>query len=322
MSVFEYQKAFKPFKYPWAVKYKEAISDTPWTIKKFTFDSDYHEYQTLLTHPEREGARRGMLAISQVEVKVKDYWGDLGKRFPRPEFSQVGSTFSENEVRHADSYSALLDLLGLAQDFETLLETPAIGGRVDYLAKHLAVGPTRQDHTLSLVLFSLLVENVSLFAQFALLKSVRKHRNMLKGVSNVVDATMQEEQVHGLFGLRLVNQIRLENPDWFDAAFYERVYDVCRKAEAAECGVIDWMLEAGDLPYLTRDDLKAFIRHRINESLELIGGRPLFAVDHRRLATLDWLTVELLARVSFDFFDMHVTNYSQAGEAITADSIF
>jgi ribonucleoside-diphosphate reductase beta chain len=322
MSVFDTQKAFKPFMYNWAVKFKEAISDTPWTIKKFTFDSDYHEYQTLLTRPEREGARRGMLAISQVEVKVKDYWGDLGKRFPRPEFSQVGWTFAENEVRHADSYSALLDLLGLAQDFEWVMDTPAIGGRVDYLSKHLAVGTARHEHTLSLVLFSILVENVSLFAQFALLRSIRKHRNMLKGVSNVVDATMQEEQVHGLFGIRLVNQVRAENPDWFDAAFYERVYDVCRKAEAAESAIIDWMLEAGDLPYLTRADLKAFIRNRINESLGLIGGRPLFAVDPAALANTEWLSVELLARTSYDFFDSHVTNYSQAGKAITADSIF
>jgi ribonucleoside-diphosphate reductase beta chain len=264
MSVFDTQKAFKPFMYNWAVKFKEAISDTPWTIKKFTFDSDYHEYQTLLTRPEREGARRGMLAISQVEVKVKDYWGDLGKRFPRPEFSQVGWTFAENEVRHADSYSALLDLLGLAQDFEWVMDTPAIGGRVDYLSKHLAVGTARHEHTLSLVLFSILVENVSLFAQFALLRSIRKHRNMLKGVSNVVDATMQEEQVHGLFGIRLV----------------------------------------------------------INESLGLIGGRPLFAVDPAALANTEWLSVELLARTSYDFFDSHVTNYSQAGKAITADSIF
>jgi len=323
-SVHEPRKAFKPFEYPWAVKYKEAISDTPWTIKHFLpLDADYHDYQVRLDRPEREAVKRAMLAISQVEVAaVKEFWTRLGDRYPKPEFRQVGVTFGENEVRHADAYSALLEVLGLEADFERLLDTPAIGGRVEYLTRHLAVGASPQEHVLAVVLFAILVENVSLFAQFAVMKSVRKHRNLLKGVDNVVAATMLEEQVHGLFGIRLVNQVRAENPDWFNAAFYERVYAVCHKAEAAEAMVVDWMLEAGDLPYLTRGDLKAYVRRRINDSLAMVGGRPLFQVDPADAARLDWLEVELKTRVSFDFFDMHPVNYSESGPAMTADSIF
>ena len=46
-----------------------------------------------------------------------------------------------------------------------------------------------------------------------------KHKNMLKGVSNVVEATSKEEQIHGDFGIDLIKIIKEENPDWFDFMF-------------------------------------------------------------------------------------------------------
>ena len=45
-----------------------------------------------------------MLAISQVEVDVKKFWGNL-QHIPKYEFSAVGSVFSDSETRHAEAYS-------------------------------------------------------------------------------------------------------------------------------------------------------------------------------------------------------------------------
>lgn len=322
MSVFDKRTEFKPFEYPWAAEFAERIHSSFWTVKHFTFDSDVDDFHTRLTPPEREAVRRAMLAISQVEVSVKEFWGGLGRWFPKPEFVGAGFVFADSEYRHSTSYSALLELLGLNQDFKAVLAVPAIAGRVEYLTKHRAQADDPQGQALALILFSLLVENVSLFAQFALMKSVNKHRNLLKGVDNVIQATQQEEQLHALFGIKLVNTIREERPDLFGPAFYEKVYAACRKAEAAEAGIVDWMLEAGDLPYLSAATLKAFVRHRLNESLEMVGGTAVFEVDAAALASLDWFLVELLARINFDFFDKRPVNYARSGAPITVDSLF
>ena len=61
-----------------------------------------------------------MLAISHIEVAVKSFWGDLYHRIPKPEIGSVGSTFAESEVRHADAYSHLLEILGLNSEFKEL----------------------------------------------------------------------------------------------------------------------------------------------------------------------------------------------------------
>jgi ribonucleoside-diphosphate reductase beta chain len=44
-------------------------------------------------------------------------------------------------------------------------------------------------YTKSVLLFSLFIEHVSLFSQFLIMMSFNKEKNILKGISNVVEAT-------------------------------------------------------------------------------------------------------------------------------------
>ena len=58
-----------------------------------------------------------------------------------------------------------------------------------------------------LLLFSLFIEHVSLFSQFLIMMSFNKELNLLKGISNVVEATSKEEEIHGNFGAEIINII-------------------------------------------------------------------------------------------------------------------
>ena len=46
---------------------------------------------------------------------------------------------------------------------------------------------------------------------------------MLKGISNVVEATSKEEQIHGDFGIDLIKILKSENPNWFDNDYEDRI---------------------------------------------------------------------------------------------------
>src|SRR5699024_9979374 len=170
--------------------------------------------------------------ISQVEVAVKTFWGDLYHRLPKPEVGAVGSTFAESEVRHHDAYSHLLEILGLNGEFEKIEEIPALIQRVEYLKDSAALARTGsdKDYALSILLFSLFIEHVSLFSQFLIIMSFNKYRNIFKGISNVIEATSKEEQIHGLFGIELINIIREEKPEWFDDKTQQTVEDACLQA--------------------------------------------------------------------------------------------
>jgi ribonucleoside-diphosphate reductase beta chain len=91
-------------------------------------------------------------------------------------------TFAESEVRHKDAYAQLLRILGLEEEFQNVVEIPAIKDRIAYLSKYLDGTRSKDDkmYTKSVLLFSLFIEHVSLFSQFLIMMSFNKDKNLLK----------------------------------------------------------------------------------------------------------------------------------------------
>ena len=323
-NIFEKRVAFKPFEYPEVVDYKEAINHSYWLVSEWNFSSDVQDFHVKLNGRERNVVKNTLLAISQIEVSVKKFWTKLGDRFPKPEFEQVGVTCGESEVRHADAYSHLLQVLNLNDDFSSLLTIPAIQGRVDYLNKYLAGAQEKdnREYTSVLTLFSIFIENVSLFSQFAIIKSFNKYRNVLKDIDNVVQATQKEELIHALLGVYIIKQVQRERPEWFDKSFYSKIYAACEKSYKAECGIIDWIFEQGDLDFINRATLDEFIKNRFNESMRMIGGKDVFTVDRNILNNLQWFNDEIYAEVNTDFFHKRPVTYSKKAKSIKEDDLF
>jgi ribonucleoside-diphosphate reductase beta chain len=323
-NIFDRRASFKPFEYPDLCRFKDEINHSYWLVSEWNFISDLDDFKVRLDGPQRNAIKNALLAISQIEVAVKRFWADLGKHLPKPEIDQVGITYSESEVRHADAYSRLLEVLGLDDEFSRLLMNPVIQGRVDYLSKYLkgASENSREGFVLTLTLFSIFIENVSLFSQFAVIKSFNKHLNVLKDIDNVVQATAKEELLHALFGARLISIIREENPGWFGPEFSAKLRRACLKAFDAEAKIIDWIFEAGEMPFLTAASLKEFVRKRFNDSLQLLGEPPAFAVDAALLAPLKWFDEEVHAESNTDFFHKKPVTYSKFNKPVTAEDLF
>ena len=324
MSIFDKRVAFKPFEYPEIIEYKNAINHSFWLVSEWNFLSDIHDFNVKLSETEKHIIKNAMLAISQIEISVKRFWTRLGDRFPKAEFEQVGVTFGESEVRHSDAYSHLLEVLGLNNEFNLLLENPHIQGRVDYLTKYLkgASDNSDENYTLTLTLFSIFIENVSLFSQFLIIKSFNKNLNVLKDIDNVVQATQKEEVIHALFGVYVIKQVQKEFPNWFNEDFYNKLYRACKKAYEAECNIIDWIFEKGELSFLSKDVVKEFVKDRFNTSIEMIGGKPVFEVDKEKLVQVKWFNDEIHAEVNTDFFHKKPVSYSKKMKAITAEDLF
>src|SRR5690625_5836513 len=116
-DIFKRRVNLKPFEYPQLAEYVDAIRHSYWVHTEFNYTSDIHDYKVNVSEAERNAIKNAMLAIAQVEVAVKTFWGDLYHRLPKPEIGSVGYTFAESEVRHHDAYSHLLEILGLNSEF-------------------------------------------------------------------------------------------------------------------------------------------------------------------------------------------------------------
>jgi ribonucleoside-diphosphate reductase beta chain len=323
-DIFEKRINLKPYEYPHLYEYVPAIRHSYWIHSEFNFTSDIQDFKIQLTDSERSAIKNTMLAISQIEVAVKSFWGDIYHRIPKPEIGSVGSTFAESEVRHADAYSHLLEILGLNSEFKELKKKPAIMKRVRYLETALknSKSDDNREYAESILLFSLFIEHVSLFSQFLIIMAFNKHKNMLKGISNVVEATSKEEQIHGDFGIDLIKILQKENPDWFTKNYHESIQQMCKDAFEAESEVVDWIFENGELDFLPKAVVNEFLKNRFNNSLESIGIEKVFDVDQALISETEWFDDEIIGTKHGDFFVKRSINYSKKTQSITSDDLF
>ncbi|RSK41396.1 ribonucleotide-diphosphate reductase subunit beta [Mangrovimonas spongiae] len=323
-NIFEKRVNLKPYEYPQLYDYVPAIRHSYWIHTEFNFTSDIQDFKSNLSDVEKTAIKNTMLAISQIEVAVKTFWGDIYHRMPKPEIGSVGATFAESEVRHHDAYSHLLEILGLNKEFEELKKKPVIMKRVQYLETALknAKSENNQEYAESILLFSLFIEHVSLFSQFLIIMAFNKHKNMLKGISNVVEATSKEEQIHGDFGIDIINIIKDEHPEWFDDNYNTMIQDLCKDAFIAESKIIDWIFEDGELDFLPKNVVNEFIKNRFNKSLESIGINKVFDIDENLLTQTEWFDDEIIGTKHGDFFVKRSINYSKRTQSITSDDLF
>src|SRR5699024_5520607 len=176
-DIFKRRLNLKPYEYPQLIEYQHAIQHSYWLHTEFNYTSDIHDFHSGISDVERNAIKNAMLAIAQVEVAVKNFWGDLHNRMPKPEVGAVGATFAANEVIHHDAYSHLLEILGLNIEFERIADIPELYQRVEYLTNSVKLSKSESDRdfTLSLILFSLFIEHVSLFSQFLIIMSFNKY---------------------------------------------------------------------------------------------------------------------------------------------------
>jgi ribonucleoside-diphosphate reductase beta chain len=323
-NIFEKRINLKPYEYPALNEYVDAIRHSYWIHSEFNFTSDIQDFKTRLTIVEQNAIKNTMLAISQIEVAVKSFWGDIYGKMPKPEIGSVGATFAESEVRHHDAYSHLLEILGLNNEFKRLKKNPVIMRRVHYLETALknAKSEDNKEYAESILLFSLFIEHVSLFSQFLIIMAFNKHKNMLKGISNVVEATSKEEQIHGDFGIDIIKIIKDENPTWFGEEHNTIVKVMCEEAFESESRIIDWIFEAGELDFLPKNVINEFIKQRFNNSLESIGIDKIFEVDNSLLEQTEWFDDEIIGTKHGDFFVKRSINYAKRQKSVTGDDLF
>jgi len=324
-QIFEPRRAYKPFEYPKVVEFVETINQTFWVHQEVDFTGDIQDFKVELSAAEQQAIQRTLLAIAQVEVDVKSFWGNLYQHLPKPEFNGLGSTFAECEFRHSEAYAQLLNVLGLEAEFERALETSVLRDRIAFLqdrSKAAELDDPRQSFGLNLILFSILVENVSLFSQFATVLSFTHFRGLLKSTSNIIAWTSKDEQLHANAGIYIFQQIVKENPDWLTDVYQEVIYDTARQSIAQEQQILDWIFEAGELDHLPKAQLLNFMKHRINNSLEQIGLLPVLEVDPQLLKQMNWFEEEIYANTMDDFFAKRPVEYSKHNQSFTADDLF
>ena len=228
------------------------------------------------------------------------------------------------EVIHNNAYERLISLLGLEDIFEENLKLEWIQGRVKYLRKytHKFYKNSKKQYLYALILFTLFVENVSLFSQFYIINWFARNKNVLKDTDQQVKYTRNEENIHALVGIKIINTIREESPELFDEELEERILHEAEEALIAESNIVDWMVNGYKEAGLNAGLLKGFIKNRIINSLEQIGFKAPFEIDNEALEATMWFEEELMGNNMADFFHTRPTEYSKKNQSFDEEDLF
>lgn len=322
--IFEEQISRKPNKYPWTDEFIEAMHQGFWTDKEFNFKSDIQQFKVNLTDQEKEIIVRTLSAIGQIEIAVKTFWAKLGENLPHPSLSDLGYVMANVEVIHNNAYERLISVLGLEKVFEENLKLDWIEGRVKYLRKytHRYYKDSKKQYLYALILFTLFVENVSLFSQFYVINWFARFKNVLKDTDQQVKYTRNEENIHALVGIKLINTIRKEYPELFDEELEEKIAKEAVQAFESESQIVDWMVNGIQEEGLSADILKEFIKNRINDSLKQIKFKKVFDVNKELISKTKWFEEELLGNNMTDFFHSRPVEYSKKNQSFSEEDLF
>lgn len=326
MSIFDKRTNYKPFEYGYLTQpLINAMWAGHWTHNEFNFKDDVQDFKTKLTPEQQEIVIRSVLLTSQIEVAVKSYWTKLGSIFPKPELSALGAVFGGIEVIHENSYSEILSVLGLEDRFTEFLKTPIVRGRVEYLSKYVnkIYKDDRKNIAYSLVLFTLFIEYTALFSQFYILLGFNRFEGgILKDISNIVQYTSKEENLHAEGGLAILQVLRQEHPEIFDEEFTNKIKEEVHEAFLAESKLIDWMIGDYKSEWLDAEILKGYIQRRLDDCIDKLGFEKEFNVSQEIKNKTQWMEQEVYASALTDFFHKKPIDYAKNNKTYNTEDLF
>jgi ribonucleoside-diphosphate reductase beta chain len=324
IKIFDEVIALKPNYYPWTKDFILSMHNGFWSDAEFSFKSDLHDFKVKLSDEEKEIIIRSLSTIGQLEISVKKFWAKLGDNLPHPSLNDLGYVLANVEVIHGEAYSRLLEVLGIEDSFDKILQEPIIKGRVNYLRKYLRKfhDDNKKQFVYSIILFTLFVENIALFSQFYTINFFGKYKNVLKDTNKQVEYTSREEDLHAKVGIKIINTIRKEYPELFDSELENKILSEAEEAIEHECKIIEWIVNGYQDQYLNSNILKEFIKNRMNDALKEIKFKPLFKIDNEILSKTTWFDEQLLANSKTDFFAQKPVEYSRNSQSFDADELF
>jgi len=314
MGLFDERIAYKPFEYPeyytegW-LKQAQAF----WLHTEISMSGDVKDWNERLTDSEKNLVGNILLGFAQTECAVSDYWTQkIVGWFPKHEIQQMAMMFGSQETIHAVAYSYLNETLGL-ENFDAFLQDKATMERFDNLVAY--EGNDKKGIAKSLAVFSAFAEGVSLYSAFAVLYSFQM-RNLLKGVGQQMKWSVRDESLHSKMGCQLFRHMCEEDAGLLEECREDVIIAAAAMLQAEE-NYIDKMFEQGDIENLKADDLKQFIRKRINEKMHELGYIDLgtyFSYDTAKADNLNWFYHLTGGHTHTDFFAIRSTDYSKANE--------
>jgi ribonucleoside-diphosphate reductase beta chain len=326
-----FELTLRPMRYPeFYEMYRNAIKNT-WTVEEVDFSLDTTDLTSKMTDADRHLIHRLVAFFATGDTIVANNLVlNLYQHINAPEARMYLSRQLYEEALHVQFYLTLLDTYipdpnERNKAFAAIESIPSIKQKGAFCFKwidsiqnlqKLETREQRRQFLLNLICFAACIEGLFFFAAFAYVYFLRS-RGLLHGLASGTNWVFRDESMHMAFAFDVVETVRAEEPDLFDAEMAEQVRRMLAEAVDCETGFAEDLL-GGGVPGLPVSDMRAYLEHVADRRLAQLGLDPLYG-SANPLAFMELQDVQELS----NFFERRVSAYQVAvGGSVSFDDEF
>ncbi|MGY8784187.1 MAG: ribonucleotide-diphosphate reductase subunit beta [Pseudomonadales bacterium] len=317
-----------PFKYDWAwQKYLDGCANH-WMPQEVNMTADIGLWKTPngLTDDERLIVKRNLGFFSTADSLVANNLVlAVYRLITNPECRQYILRQAFEEAIHTHAYQYCIESLSMDEGeiFNMYHEVPSVAKKASWGLKYTQelsdpkfnTGTIENDQALlkNLIAFYCCLEGIFFYCGFTQILSMGR-RNKMTGTSEQFQYILRDESMHLNFGIDMINQIKLENPQLWTDEMKEQATQMILQATALEIEYARDTMPRGVLG-MNAAMMEEYLQFIANRRLIQIGLPEQFAGVEN---PFPWMSEIMDLRKEKNFFETRVIEY-QTGGALTWD---
>jgi len=307
-----------PFKYPWAWEFFLNANRNHWTPLDINMSKDVHDYQHRLTLEEKHVYENVLSYLTTSDILAMRNVGlAVMEKMTAPELQIYQARQVYEEALHTWTYQHCIESIGLNQGeiYNRYRVVPALNQKIQ-MANTKINSVLRPDidlndkdelenFVMSYMFFAGIFEGCWFYNGFSPIFALQR-RGLMTGTAEQLQYIMRDEVLHCAFGIRVVNQIILENNVKLDPKLISAMW---QEAEACEIDYANYIMRDPILGYTAKDHVAQF-RYIANRRAKSLKQEPPFPGAEN---TLGWLDEQANMRKEKNFFETRVTEYQTGG---------
>ena len=317
-----------PFKYDWAwQKYLDG-SANHWMPQEINMTADVALWKDPngLTEDERRIVMRNLGFFSTADSLVaNNIVLSVYRHITNPECRQYLLRQALEEAIHTHAYQYVIESLGMDEGeiFNMYKEIPSVARKAAWALpftesladQNFKTGSLEDDKTLlrNLIAFYCVLEGIFFYCGFTQILSMG-NRNKMTGTAEQFQYILRDESMHVNFGIDMINQIKLENPQLWDGAMQTEARNMVLQGTQLEIEYAHDTMPGGILG-MNAESMSDYLKFIANRRLTQIGLEEEFP---NATNPFPWMSEIMDLRKEKNFFETRVIEY-QTGGALSWD---
>ena len=311
-----------PFKYDWAwQKYLNGCANH-WMPQEINMAEDIKLWKTPngLSEDERLIVKRSLGFFSTADSLVANNLVlAIYRLITNPECRQYLLRQAFEEAIHTHAYQYCIESLGMDEGeiFNMYHEVPSVARKAAWALQYtkeisdptFATGTPETDQALlkNLVAYYCVLEGIFFYCGFTQILSMGR-RNKMTGTSEQFQYILRDESMHVNFGIDVINQIKLENPQLWDASMQKLAQEMILEGTELEIDYAKDTMPRGVLE-MNANMMAEYLQFIANRRLAQVGlGAPFSGVKN----PFPWMSEIMDLKKEKNFFETRVIDYQGA----------